>query len=64
MFIFRTDNIVGENHARQYLRDILHPEGLSCPNSHYLPDQQAPNERKQDPLAYGRVSKTSQSHEL
>lgn len=51
MFIFRIDNIVDEDQARQYLMDILHPEGLACPNGHYLPDEQAPHERKQGPLS-------------
>ena len=32
------------------LLDALHPEGLSCPNGHPLPDGQAPHDRSRAPI--------------
>ena len=50
MFVFPIDDIVDENQAHQHLMDILHPSGLTCPNGHCLPEDQAPHERKDGPL--------------
>jgi len=43
MIGFPIDELLSEDECYQYLKRSLHPEGLSCPNGHALPDDQAPH---------------------
>ena len=39
-----------EEECYQYLKRSLHPEGLSCPNGHEPPSDQAPHDRRRAPI--------------
>ena len=45
MIRFPITELLNEEACYQYLLDTLHPEGLSCPNGHPLPEGQAPHDR-------------------
>jgi len=44
------DELLSEEECYRYLKRSLHPEGLSCPNGHELPDDQAPHDRRRAPI--------------
>lgn len=46
MIGFPIDELLSEDECYQYLKRSLHPERLSCPNGHALPDDQAPHDRR------------------
>jgi hypothetical protein len=50
MIGFPVDELLSEEECYRYLKRSLHPEGLSCPNGHKLPDDQAPHDRRRAPL--------------
>ena len=50
MIGFPIDELLSEDECYQYLKRSLHPEGLSCPNGHALPDDQAPHDRRRAPV--------------
>jgi len=50
MMIFPIDTLMDEQCCYAHLLDLLHPEGLNCPNGHPLPSDQAPHDRHRDPL--------------
>ena len=50
MIGFLIDELLSEEECYQYLKRSLHPEGLSCPNGHELPSDQAPHDRRRAPI--------------
>lgn len=46
----RISELICEERSYEELRDRLHPDGLSCPNGHLLPDDQSPHDRSRAPL--------------
>ncbi len=50
MIGFPVDELLSEEECYRYLKRSLHPEGLSCPNGHELPDDQAPHDRRRAPI--------------
>jgi hypothetical protein len=50
MIGFPIDELLSEEECYQYLKRSLHPEGLSCPNGHELPSDQAPHDRRREPI--------------
>jgi transposase-like protein len=50
MIGFPVDELLSEEECYKYLKRSLHPEGLSCPNGHDLPDDQAPHDRRRAPI--------------
>ena len=47
---FPLTELLDEQECYNILRDILHPNGLMCPNGHPLPPDQAPHDRSRDPV--------------
>jgi hypothetical protein len=52
MIGFPIDELLSEEECYQYLKRSLHPEGLSCPNGHELPSDQAPHDRREPIVDY------------
>ncbi len=50
MFFFPIHHMMDEQACYNFLNDFLHPEGLSCPNHHPLPSDQAPHDRHRAPI--------------
>ncbi len=50
MIGFPVDELLSEEECYRYLKRSLHPEGLSCPNGHELPEDQAPHDRRRAPI--------------
>ncbi len=50
MFFFPIHHLMDEQACYNFLKDFLHPEGLSCPNHHPLPHDQAPHDRHRAPI--------------
>lgn len=50
MMRFPITELLNEEECYQYLLDALHPEGLSCPKGHPLPEGQAPHDRSRAPI--------------
>jgi transposase-like protein len=50
MIRFPISNLLDENACCDFLRDILHPDGFSCPQGHPLPETQAPHMRDGAPV--------------
>lgn len=50
MIRFPITDLLDENACCDCLEDILHPEGLCCPNGHRLPESQAPHMRDRAPI--------------
>ena len=50
MMQFPITELLDEQKSYQYLWHTLHPNGLSCPAGHPLPNGQAPHERKRWPV--------------
>ena len=50
MIGFPIDELLSEEECYEYLKRSLHPEGLSCPNGHELPSDQAPHDRRRAPI--------------
>jgi len=57
MIGFPIDELLSEDECYQYLKRSLHPEGLSCPNGHELPSDQAPHDRRRAPIMDYRCRK-------
>jgi transposase-like protein len=47
---FPISNLLDEDMCYDVLHDILHPQGLHCPNGHLLPETQAPHMRDRAPV--------------
>ena len=45
MLKFPIDDLLDEEQCYGFLVELLHPEGLRCPEGHELPDGQAPHKR-------------------
>jgi transposase len=50
MMLFPIHDLLDEQLCYDYLLNVLHPEGLHCPNGHPLPTDQAPHDRHRDPI--------------
>lgn len=50
MMRFPIQDLLDQEECYQYLLDILHPDGLACPEGHPLPPDQAPHDRKRAPI--------------
>jgi transposase-like protein len=50
MMRFPIQDLLNQEECYHYLLDILHPEGLACPNGHELPADQAPHDRQRTPI--------------
>ena len=50
MMAFPLQGLMDEQACYQYLLEILHPQGLHCPQGHALPAEQAPHDRHRAPL--------------
>ena len=50
MIGFPINELLSKEECYQYLKRSLHPEGLSCPNGHELPSDQAPHDRRRAPI--------------
>ena len=61
MLPFPIDELMDEQKCYEFLKEVLHPDGLSCPAGHPLPPEQAPHDRTREPImnyrcrACGRV---------
>jgi len=47
---FPIQDLLDQKECYQYLLDILHPDGLACPQGHPLPADQAPHDRQRAPI--------------
>lgn len=47
---FPIQDLLNQEECYQYLLDVLHPEGLICPEGHPLPAEQAPHDREREPI--------------
>jgi len=45
MLPFPIDDLMDEQKCYNFLQEVLHPGGLSCPDGHPLPPKQAPHDR-------------------
>lgn len=45
MLKFPIDDLLDEEQCYDFLMELLHPEGLHCPEGHALPEGQAPHKR-------------------
>ena len=50
MIRFPIQNLLKQEECYEYLKEVLHPEGLSCPEGHELPEGQSPHDRKRSPI--------------
>lgn len=50
MIRFPLTDLLDEQACYIYLQSILHPDGMTCPNGHPLPPDQAPHDRKRAPI--------------
>jgi hypothetical protein len=50
MFVFPIQQLMDEEACYEFLSYFLHPGGLSCPNQHRLPLDQAPHDRHRAPI--------------
>lgn len=50
MMNFPIGKLMDEQACYEFLMEVLHPEGLYCPNGHPLPPDQAPHDRHRDPI--------------
>ena len=61
MLPFPIEELMDEQKCYEFLKEVLHPDGLSCPEGHALPPEQAPHDRTRAPVmtyrcrACGRV---------
>lgn len=62
---FSLEPITNENQAYEYLKQVLHPEGLHCPNCGVaLPEDQAPHTRDREPLVNYRCRECGRVYNL
>ena len=50
MLRFPLTELLNEQECYSFLLNLLHPEGLCCPNGHQLPPNQAPHSRRRAPI--------------
>ena len=50
MIEFPIRSLMDEQACYNYLLEVLHPEGLHCPQGHVLPDDQAPHDKRRAPI--------------
>ena len=50
MMAFPIDELLDENKCYEFLLNVLHSEGLCCPNGHALPIDQSPHKRDRAPV--------------
>lgn len=50
MLPFPIDDLMDEQKCYKFLKEVLHPAGLSCPEGHPLPAEQAPHDRSRTPV--------------
>ncbi len=50
MLPFPIADLMDEQKCYDFLKEILHPAGLSCPEEHPLPPEQAPHDRRRAPI--------------
>ncbi len=50
MLPFPIEDLMDEQKCYDYLKEVLHPDGLSCPSGHPLPPEQAPHDRSRAPI--------------
>ncbi len=50
MLRFPLTELLNEQECYDFLLNLLHPEGLCCPNGHQLPPNQAPHARRRAPI--------------
>src|ERR1700678_3790828 len=48
--LFPIDALLDEGLCYEMLRDVLHPNGMACPNGHPLPPAQCPHTRDRVPI--------------
>ena len=50
MIEFPIRSLMDEQACYNYLLEVLHPEGLHCPQGHALPAEQAPHDKHRAPI--------------
>jgi transposase len=50
MLPFPIEDLMDEDKCYEFLKEVLHPEGLTCPEGHPLPPEQAPHNRTRAPI--------------
>jgi len=50
MMLSPSVEVLNEQSCYEFLLNVLHPEGLKCPDGHPLPPGQAPHDRHRDPV--------------
>ena len=50
MLPFPIENLMDEQKCYDFLKEVLHPSGLRCPEGHPLPPEQAPHDRTRAPI--------------
>ena len=50
MLQFPLGDLLDEQACYDFLRQVLHPDGLHCPHGHALPADQAPHDRHRAPI--------------
>jgi transposase len=50
MILFPIDELLDEQRCHDYLMNVLHPDGLDCPQGHALAVQQQPHDRHRAPV--------------
>jgi transposase-like protein len=50
MIAFPIQSLMDEQACYEYLRSVLHPQGLHCPQGHPLPAEQGAHDRHRAPL--------------
>ena len=50
MLPFPIEDLMDEQKCYEFLKEVLHPDGLPCPAGHPLPPDQAPHDRSRAPM--------------
>ena len=50
MMRYPLTDLLDNEHCYNYLKNILHPDGMKCPNGHPLPPEQSPHDRNRTPV--------------
>lgn len=50
MMRYPLTNLLNDDDCYNYLKNILHPDGMKCPHGHPLPPEQSPHDRSRAPI--------------
>jgi hypothetical protein len=50
MMRYPLTDLLNDDDCYNYLKNILHPDGMKCPHRHPLPPEQSPHDRNRAPI--------------